>query len=105
MAAIQRRHDRIRTRAGRLCIDLPVDSFQPAFTNFTSEAEEFAMSLTDRLHRRFAYQYLGYLQEVANGLEPIKTNTVSGRPACRLICTELERIFRQNFYKPIDLAA
>ena len=59
--------NRLRTRPGRLCIDIPSKPFQIAFLNFSNDASAFAMSLTDQLHQRFAFDYLAYLQNVANG--------------------------------------
>ena len=96
--------NRLRTRPGRLCIDIASKSFKTAFMNFSDEATAFAMSLTDQLHRRFACEYLAYLQNVANGSEPVRKNSASGRPACRLICIELERLFKSHFFKPERLA-
>jgi len=90
---------RVTNRKGRLSIDLPVNSFQAAFLNFNKAAEAFAMSLSDPLHRKFAYQYLGCLQDIAHGSDQLKPST-SGRPDCRLIRAELERLFRCHFFRP-----
>jgi hypothetical protein len=93
---------RVTNRKGRLSIDLPVNSFQAAFLNFNKAAEAFAMSLSDPLHRKFAFQYLEYLQDIARGSERSKLST-SGRPNCRLISAELERLFRCHFFRPDHL--
>lgn len=92
--------DRIKTRKGRLNMDISRTSFQSAFSMFTRAAEEFALTLNDAVHRKFAYRYLMYLQEVAHGTVSVKPNTLSGRPAFRLICNELERLFRRHFFRP-----
>ena len=94
---------RLTSRKGRLSMDLPISSFQMALVNFNKAAEAFAMSLTDRLHRKFAYQYLSYLQDIAGGSEQSRPNT-SGRPNCRLIGAELERLFRCHFFRPDSLS-
>jgi len=95
--------NRIKTKKGRLNMDVPTASFPTAFSTFSSAAEGFAMTLSDVLHRKFAYSYLTYLQEVAQGAEQVRPNAVSGRPACRLICYELERLFRCHFFKPDEV--
>jgi hypothetical protein len=95
---------RLRSKRGRLSIDIPCPHFETAFGNFTNAAEHFAMHLSDALDRKFAYQYLGYLQEVARGSESSKPNP-NGHPACRLICYELERLFRCYFFRPDQLVA
>jgi hypothetical protein len=82
---------RIIRRKGRLSIDVPVSSFQTVLVNFNNAAEAFAMNLTDRLHRKFAYQYLAFLQDAAHGSDQLEPST-SGRPNCRLIGSELERL-------------
>jgi len=97
--------ERIVTKKGRLRMDLPVSLFQPTFSAFCTAAESFAIALSDPLDRKFAYRYLTYLQEVANGTEEVKPSTVGGRPTCRLICNELERIFRAHFFQPETAAA
>ena len=93
---------RIRNKVGRLIIDLPVEYFQPAFTSFSRVAEDFALTITSPWERKFAFQYLGYLQGVAHGSDQPRARTVSGRPACRLICLEMERLFRSHFFKPAE---
>jgi len=93
----------VRSR-GRLRIDVPFSSFQTVVVNFNNAAEAFVMSLTDRLHRKFAYQYLAYLQDVAHGWEQLRPST-SGRPNCRLIGSELERLFKGHFFRPDQLIA
>jgi len=95
---------RVRGKKGRLSIDIPGPHFETAFAGFTNAAEDFAMNLTDVLHRKFAFKYLGYLQEVARGSEPVKPNP-NGRPACRLISAELERLFCSHFFRPEQVAA
>jgi hypothetical protein len=97
--------NRIKFRSGRLHVDLPNECFQTSFFAFTSAAESFAMGLSDVLHRKFAYRYLSYLQEIARSSEPVKPSSVHGLPACRLICNELERLFRSHFFKPNEAVA
>ena len=80
-------------------MDLPMNSLPLALANFNQEAEAFAMSLSDPFHRKFAYQYLSYLQDIAAGSEQLRPNT-SGRPNYRLIGAELERLFRCHFFRP-----
>jgi hypothetical protein len=94
-----RKVDRIRRRRRGLHVDLPSDLFQTAFGKFTSAAERFALSLTDSLHRRFAHRYLVYLQETAQGERPARPTSVC-LPACTLIRSELDRIFRTHFCQP-----
>ena len=93
---------RIRNKVGRLIIDLPAEYFQTAFTGFSRVAEEFAMTISSPWERKFAFQYLGYLQGVAHGADQPRVRTVSGRPACRLICLEMERQFKSHFFKPVE---
>jgi hypothetical protein len=92
---------RLKNKRGRLSIDIPRPHFETAFRDFTNAAEHFAIHLSDALDRKFAYQYLEYVQEVARGSELVKPNPI-GRPACRLICYELERLFRCHFFRPCD---
>jgi hypothetical protein len=92
--------ERVTGRKGRLRIDLPVSSFQTAFANFNEAAHAFAMSLSDSLDRRFAYRYVGYLQDIARGSEELKRLYANGRPNCRLITAELDRLFRCHFFRP-----
>ena len=89
---------RIKLGKGRLAIDVPAHSFREAFSTFSQDAERFATTLSDGLNRKFAFRYLAYLQEIAQGAEA-KPNG-SGRPDFRLICNELERLFRFHFFKP-----
>jgi len=96
---------RMVVKKGRLSIDIPADYFQTAFSKFSSDAEAFARQLSDFLQRRFAFQYLAYIQEVAHGSDLPKPTVASGQPACRLIRTELERLFRLHFYKPDEIDA
>jgi|SRR5262245_48638910 len=100
--AIKAMEKRVTNSKGRLSMDLPVNSFQAAFLNFSKAAEAFAMSLSDPLHRKFAFQYLEYLQDIARGSERSKLST-NGRPNCRLIGAELERLFRCHFFRPDHL--
>src|ERR1700730_17303688 len=96
---IATRPDRIRTRKGSLSIDIPAELFEASLAAFTKAAEDFILKLTEPLHRRFAYRYLIYLQEVARLVQQSRPNTFRGRgqPAYRLICNELEQLFRQYF--------
>ena len=91
---------RIFNKKGKLKMDVPTDLYPVAFTRFCTAAEAFAMTLTDHLQRRFAFRYLTYLQEIAQKVEPSKPTAVTGRPACRLICMELDRLFMTHLYKP-----
>ena len=84
----------------KLQIDLSSDLFQAAFGRFTVAAEEFVLSLTDSLHRRFAHRYLVYLQEIAQGAELPRSNAVS-LPAYRLIRNELDRLFEREFFQTV----
>ena len=90
---------RVTSRKRGLSIDLPINFFPKALVNFKNAAETFATSLSDPLHRKFAYQYLGCLQDIAHGSDQLKPST-SGRPDCRLIRAELERLFRCHFFRP-----
>ena len=93
---------RIRSKVGRLIVDLPAEYFQTAFTSFSRVAEDFALTISSPWERKFAFQYLGYLQGIAHGSDQPRARTVSGRPACRLICLERERLFRSHFFKPAE---
>src|SRR5262249_28788004 len=95
---------RIRSKKGRLSIDIQGPHFETTFADFTKAAEQFAVHLSDALNRKFAYRYLEYLQGVARGSEPLKPNPF-GRPACRLICYELERLFQSYFFRLDQLVA
>ena len=97
--------NRIKFRWGGLRVDIPGECFQTSFFSFTSAAESFAMGLSDVLHRKFAYRYLSYLQEIARSSEPAKPSSIHGLPACRLICNELERLFRAHFFQPNEAVA
>jgi hypothetical protein len=70
----------------------------PPWLNLAAKPKHSQWGLSDPWHRRFAYRYLGYLQDVANGADP--TKTFAERPSCRLICTELERLFKAHLYRP-----
>ena len=91
---------RIRNKVGRLIVDMPTEYFPTAFTSFSRGAEDFALTISSPWERKFAFQYLGYLQGIAHGTDQPRARTVSGRPACRLICLEMERLFRSHFFKP-----
>jgi hypothetical protein len=93
---------RITRTKFRLRIDIPVESFQTAFLSFDKAAETFEMSLSDPQHRKFAHQYLGFLQDIAHGSAQLRPPT-KGRPDYRLIGAELERLFRCHFFRPDDL--
>jgi hypothetical protein len=95
--------ERITSRKGRLHMDLPVSFFQMAFVNFNEAAHTFAISLSDALDRKFAYQYFGYLQDIARGSKQLKRPQTNGRPNWRLVAVELERLFRCNFFRPEHL--
>jgi len=97
--------NRIKFRSRGLRVDLPGECFQRSFLSFTSDAESFAMGLSDVLYRKFAYRYLSYLQEIARSSEPAKPSSIHGLPACRLICNEMERLFRAHFFQPIAAVA
>ena len=97
--------NRIKFRSGRLRVDLPSECFQRSFFSFTSVAESYARGLSDVLHRKFAYRYLSYLQEIARSSDPAKPSSIHGLPACRLICNELERLFRSHFFQPNEAVA
>jgi hypothetical protein len=84
----------------KLQIDVSSDLFQIAFGKFTVAAEEFVLSLTDSLHRKFAQRYFVYLQEIAQGAELSRSNTVSV-PAYRLIRNELDRLFERDFVQTL----
>jgi hypothetical protein len=71
--------------------------------NFNEAAEAFAMSLTDSRHRKFAYQYFEYLQDIARGSEPPTRPHTNGNPNSRLIMVELERLFNCHFSRPEHL--
>jgi len=88
----------LRIRKGRLSIDLPIDSFQTAYVNFSNAAEAFWMSLSDPLDRQFACRYLAYVQGIALGSELPKPYV--GRPSWSLIRSELERLFRSHLSRP-----
>jgi len=104
-SAVASGNNRIKFRSGRLRIDLPSECFPTSFSSFTSAAESFAMGLSDVLHRKFAYRYLSYLQEIARSSEPPKPSSIHGLPACRLICNELERLFASHFFRPNEAVA
>ena len=90
---------RSRLRYGNryLQVQVRTDLFQSAFTDFSRAGEAFAASLSDEVHRNFAFQYLKYLQHIAQGSTPVKPNVFGLGPACRLIRAELDRLFDLNF--------
>jgi hypothetical protein len=90
-------NSRFKIRRGRFSVDVPSASLQTAFTGFTAAAERFAVTLSDPFHRRFALQYLTYLQEIVRGAEASRPNPINGRPDFRLIRNEMERLFRSHF--------
>jgi hypothetical protein len=94
--------NRIRVRRGGLHIDLPSELFSSAFGKFTIAAEEFVLSLSDSVYRKFAQRYLVYLQEMAQGSLPHRPAAVNGLPACTLIRSELERLFHNQFRQPAE---
>jgi hypothetical protein len=98
-AAPSPRPMRSRLRYGNrhLQVQVRVDLFQSAFTDFSSAAEAFAASLSDEVHRNFAFQYLKYLQNIAQGRMLVKPNAFGLGPACRLIGAELDRLFDLSF--------
>src|SRR5215831_37572 len=87
-------------RKRQLCIDLPASCFQTACVNFNEAAKAFAMSLSDSRHRKFAYQYFEYLQDIARGSQPPTRPHANGNPNSRLIIVELERLFNCHFFRP-----
>ena len=74
-----------------------MDSFQLAFSDFSDAAEAFAASLSDEVHRTFAFQYFKYLQHLAQGRRLAKPDGFGLGPACRLIRAELDRLFDLSF--------
>jgi len=101
-ASIPPTQKRVTGRKGRLRIDIPINTLETTLVNFSKAAEAFAISLSDPLHRKFAYQYLGYLEDIARSSEQLRPN-IGGRPDCRLIGAELERLFTCHFFRPEDL--
>ena len=97
--APSRRPMRSRLRYGKrhLQVEVRQDLFQSAFTDFSSAAEAFATSLSDEVHRNFAFQYLKYLQHIAQGRTLVRPDGFGLGPACRLIRAELDRVFDLSF--------
>jgi hypothetical protein len=58
-------HQTNEKQEGRFSIDIHGLHFETDFADFTQAAEHFAVHLSDARHRKFAYQYLQYLQEIA----------------------------------------
>jgi hypothetical protein len=98
-AAPSRRPMRARLQYGKphLQVQDRVDLFQSAFAEFTGAAEAFAASLSDGVHRDFAFRYLKYLQHVAEGRTQVQPYGFGLGPACRLIRAELDRLFELSF--------
>jgi hypothetical protein len=98
-AAPSRRPMRSRLRYGKrhLEVEVRLDLFQLAFTDFSSAAEAFAASLSDEVHRNFAFRYLKYLQDTAQGRTLVQLNRFGVGPAYRLIRAELDRLFDLSF--------
>ena len=94
-----RRPIRSRLRYGKRHLQLEVrgDLFQLAYTDFSSAAETFAVSLSDEVHRNFAFRYSKYLQDIAQGTTLVKPNDFGLGPASRLIKAELDRLFDLSF--------
>lgn len=90
---------RLRLKIESLKSELSPSMFQTSFATFSRAAEEFAMTQTDVLNRKFAYRYLTYLQDFAHGGDAVKPSF--SRPACRLICVELERLFMACFFPTV----
>src|SRR5215831_4995091 len=88
---------RLRYGDRRLRFEIRTDAFQAALTNFNRDAEAFAASLSDKLHREFAFRYLDYLQNIAREAKPPKPNDFGLGPASRLIRAELDRLFDVSF--------
>ena len=84
-------------KKGRFTIDLSRDRYRVAFANFSNAAEAFSMSLSDPFDRRFACRYFTYLQDMD---APKESKPFGGRPSCRLIRAELERLFKSHFCAP-----
>jgi len=94
-----RRPMRSRLRYGKrhLEVEVRLDLFQLAFTDFSSAAEAFAASLSDEVHRNFAFRYLKYLQDIAQGRTLVQPNRFGVGPAYRLIRAKLDRLFDLSF--------
>src|SRR5215831_6470292 len=97
--ALSSRPMRSRLRYGKrhLQVEVRVDLFESAFTDFSGAAEAFAASLSDEVHRNFAFRYLTYLQHIAQGRTLVKPDGFELGPACRLITAELDRLFDLSF--------
>jgi hypothetical protein len=80
-----------------LQVEVRADSFESAFTDFSGAAEAFAASLSDEVHRNFAFRYLKYLQDTAQGRTLVQPNRFAVGPAYRLIRAELDRLFDLSF--------
>jgi len=91
---------RVEFKRRKLQIDVSSELYQTAFGKFTVAAEEFVLSLTDSLHRKFAHRRLVYLQELAAGGQQPRPNPV-GYPADRLIRNELDRLFEKEFFQRV----
>jgi hypothetical protein len=88
---------RLRYGQRHLQVEVRGDLFQLAYTDFRSAAEAFAVSLSDEVHRNFAFRYLKYLQDTAQGRTLVQPNRFAVGPAYRLIRAELDRLFDLSF--------
>jgi hypothetical protein len=86
----------LRHGKGRLSPQIHGESFDDAFINFSDAAEAFALTLSDEVHRDYAFQYSKYLRKIAEGIPSLKPNPIPG-PAGRLIRAELDRVFELSF--------
>ena len=102
-----RRSMRSRLRYGRrhVSVEIPVESFESACTNFNRAAEAFVVSLSDEVHRTFAHRYFEYLENIARGTKINKPEAFGLGPAARLIRDELDRLFDLNFVSTDSLIA
>jgi hypothetical protein len=100
-----KQHRRVTIKNGRLRIELSPDLSRIALADFSQAAQTYAMNLSEDLYRKFAFRYIGYLQEIAHGLEPSKPHAIHDLPACTLIRAELERLFRSHFLRLDEVAA
>jgi hypothetical protein len=102
-----RRSMRSRLQYGQrhVSIEIPAESFESACTNFNRAAEAFVASLSDQVHRTFAYRYLEYLKNIARGTKINKPDEFGLGPAGRLIRGELDRLFDLNFLSTDSLIA
>jgi len=97
VSSLRPMRSRLRYGKRHLQVEVRGDLFQLAYTDFRSAAEAFAVSLSDEMHRDFAFRYLKYLQDIAKGTALIKPNEFGLGPASRLIRAELDRLFDLSF--------